>query len=342
MAEAVAKACTKCDVDVSAAKRHKDAKGRYWCEGCFAKAAAAQKVAQRDVVGVEESDAPATSATPAWLAGSLAVEGKRCTACSAPMPKTGVICTSCGHNAETGKALSTKVMKAPKEKAEKEGGGGGISAAVQGPALIALSAVGGVIGGGIGAAIYAMVTQATEFEFVYLVWIIGLCTGAGVAAVAKGYRGVITGVISVMIALVAFVGGRVWAISMIMDRVVEQVSKSEDAEPFTEEDVMISLADTVVAEWSAAGKALKWPAGMTVENAVEANDYPPEVWQEATARWGGMTQTQKGAYFKQMESRRVQAAKDYGTFALFFMTIGIFHIIGLVVVGAAAWKVGAG
>lgn len=115
--EAAGKTCCKCEIDVSQAKRHKDAKGRYWCEACFAKAAAESKKAG----GTPEGKAPAASggATPAWLAGSMAVEGKRCTACSAAMPKDGVICTSCGHNSETGKAMGTRVVMAPKEKAPK-------------------------------------------------------------------------------------------------------------------------------------------------------------------------------------------------------------------------------
>ncbi|MBX3362814.1 MAG: hypothetical protein KF912_00405 [Phycisphaeraceae bacterium] len=113
--ESVNKVCCKCEVDVSQAKRHKDAKGRYWCEPCFAKAAAEAKGGASQ----GKPDAASGAATPAWLAGSLAVEGKRCTACSAPMPKEGVICTSCGHNSETGKAMGTRVVMAPKEKAPK-------------------------------------------------------------------------------------------------------------------------------------------------------------------------------------------------------------------------------
>ncbi|MBX3315637.1 MAG: hypothetical protein KF902_02100 [Phycisphaeraceae bacterium] len=111
--ESVNKVCCKCGVDVSQAKRHKDAKGRYWCEPCFAKAAAEAK--QAGGAAKADKSTPA-AATPAWLAGSLAVEGKRCTACSAPMPKEGVICTTCGHNSETGKAMGTRVVMAPKEK----------------------------------------------------------------------------------------------------------------------------------------------------------------------------------------------------------------------------------
>lgn len=121
--EAAEKSCCKCAVDVSKVKRHKDAKGRYWCEPCFAQAAMAAKAKG------ERAEAPAgavaaSSATPAWLAGSLAVEGKRCVSCSAPMPKDGVICTLCGHNLETGKAATTRVVAAPKEAKVKKAGVG--------------------------------------------------------------------------------------------------------------------------------------------------------------------------------------------------------------------------
>lgn len=115
--EAAGKTCCKCNIDVSQAKRHKDAKGRYWCEPCFAKAALEAK--GKGGASDGKSSGPSGAATPAWLAGSMAVEGKRCTVCSAAMPMDGVICTSCGHNSETGKAMGTKVVLAPKEKAPK-------------------------------------------------------------------------------------------------------------------------------------------------------------------------------------------------------------------------------
>ncbi len=119
--ETANKVCCKCNIDVSQAKRHKDAKGRYWCEPCFAKAAAEAKQAGG---AAKPGKAPAGAgaaggATPAWLSGSVAVEGKRCTACAAAMPKDGVICTSCGLNIETGKSLATKVIAAAKDKSDK-------------------------------------------------------------------------------------------------------------------------------------------------------------------------------------------------------------------------------
>ncbi len=119
--ETATKACCKCGIDVSKAKRHKDAKSRYWCEPCFARAAEEAK-AKADAKGGGASKGggkTGSGATPAWLAGSLAVEGKRCTACSAAMPTDGVICTSCGYNTETGKSLATRVVAAPKDKADK-------------------------------------------------------------------------------------------------------------------------------------------------------------------------------------------------------------------------------
>lgn len=119
--ETAAKACCKCGVDVSQAKRHKDGKGRYWCEACFAKAAATKDKGPASAATTKPAVA---EATPSWLAGSLAIEGKRCTVCTAPMPKDGVICTSCGHNSETGKSVSTRVLAAPKEKEPKSAGAG--------------------------------------------------------------------------------------------------------------------------------------------------------------------------------------------------------------------------
>lgn len=343
--ESVNKVCCKCQVDVSQAKRHKDAKGRYWCEPCFAKAAAEAKQAGAadKASGASGAGVAAGAATPAWLAGSMAVEGKRCTACSAAMPKEGVICTSCGHNSETGKVLGTRVVMAPKEKSAKSGGAlGGVGKALEGPALIGLSTVGGLVGGGVGAAFYAMITQASGYEIWFLVWIIGVTTGAGVAYVAKGYRGITTGLIAVTIAFIAFIGGRFWAISMIMDKLVAEMRQSEEVGELTDHDAKVAIADTVATEWETAGRALKWPDGMTLEDAYEAEDYPQEVWGEATKRWEAMSSTQKVAFLNEIQKRGQQNLKDYGTIAIFFASIGIRHILALVVLIAGAWKFGAG
>lgn len=120
MGDAVLKVCTKCAVDVSGLKRHKDAQGRYWCEACFAQAAAKQTA--------QGTKAPppgsAAETTPAWLAGSLAIEGKRCEQCSAALPKEAVVCNMCGFNTTTGKAIKTAVVMAPKEKPPRVKGPG--------------------------------------------------------------------------------------------------------------------------------------------------------------------------------------------------------------------------
>lgn len=340
MGDAALKVCTKCALDVSALKRHKDAKGRYWCEGCFARAAAKQSAP-----GAKQHQASEpVDSTPAWLAGSLAIEGKRCEQCNGALPKDAVICNLCGFNSKTGKAVKTAVfIEAPEKEASATGQAlGNMGRALEGPGLVAMSAVGGLAGGAVGATLYALITQASGYELWFLIWVIGVTTGIGVAAVAKGYRGMMTGVISVVIAMICFIGGRFWAASMIMDKMLTEVAAAETTGDYAEGDAVMYIADEVVIEYEAAGRTLVWPPGMTIDFATEQEDYPPEVWTEAERRWGAMTPTQQQGYLRTLASRQQEAMKSYGAIAIFFMSLGLRHVIAVVLLCVGAWKFGAG
>ena len=61
----------------------------------------------------------------------------------------------------------------------------------------------------------------------------------------------------------------------------------------TDEDIIVSLADDIVAEKEAAGQQLNWPAGMDVDSAEEEADYLPDIWQEAEQKWNEMSEVEK-------------------------------------------------
>jgi hypothetical protein len=357
--EVAGKTCCRCAIDVSSSKRHKDAKGRYWCEACFAKASAAREraatgTASGAVAGETAGGAGAVaeaatagaaeSATPSWLAGSLAIEGKRCPSCSSPMPKTGVICTMCGHNAETGKAVSTHVLAAPKEKPEKEGGGsdvlGSVGATLQGPAAIMFSAVGGLIGGGIGAFIWATIVKSMGVEVGYVAWLVGGLTGGGVAVVAGGYKGVITGCIAAVISIAAVFGGRYWAISSITEKIVAKYAQSELKVP--EEMVPDFMAVDVVREWAAAGKTVNWPSAEAEATAESIADYPPEVQKEVTERWAAMSSTRKAAYIQDLQRRVNSAVTKMGTSEVFAKSFDMIDALFAIIAIATAYGVASG
>ena len=64
------------------------------------------------------------------LSKSKMANATPCPGCKSYMPEGTVVCTHCGYNLQTGKAASTRVYEAPKDKkvkAAKEGGGMSVS-----------------------------------------------------------------------------------------------------------------------------------------------------------------------------------------------------------------------
>jgi hypothetical protein len=125
MAESASKVCVVCGQNVAGKPRVKDAAGRYMCAGaCQEKMAASAKQAPPASAPRVATSSP-TAATPPPTAkssgdGSLLndlissspmLTAASCQQCGSPMPGAAVICTRCGFNTQTGKALKTAVIK---------------------------------------------------------------------------------------------------------------------------------------------------------------------------------------------------------------------------------------
>lgn len=198
---ATAKVCIKCGTDCSGKPRTKDAQGRYTCKACFdamtQKAAApkpAARVAPKPVPVADAADDAAVMA--ALLESAPPALTETCPSCGNGMAGGTVICTICGYNKETGKAVGVKVLKAPKEK---RAGGPRISLSMS-PMMTFLICL-GVFGAPavllISAPDLLLPAQAVSALF-------GLCVG--VWTLVQGFRtAVVTGVILLVTALIPLV-----------------------------------------------------------------------------------------------------------------------------------------
>jgi RNA polymerase subunit RPABC4/transcription elongation factor Spt4 len=136
-AESAGKTCVVCGKDVSGQPRVKDAAGHYMCAGeCQQKAIAAAK-ARKDAaaqpkpappapLGPTLAKKPASSEPlpPGGLLGQLIddspmLKSAKCESCGSAMPGGSVICTRCGFNTQTGKALKTAVIVEKEKKEDK-------------------------------------------------------------------------------------------------------------------------------------------------------------------------------------------------------------------------------
>lgn len=135
-----AKVCAHCHQDCSNKPRVKDPGGQYYCKECYPAAQAAAKSAgvgasdgatfgvfdepiipTADIVAPKE-DAKQTQKRTQEKNAEL--PPKNCQNCGIQMPATGIVCTNCGFNTTSGKALKTKIEKAKVIKEKKASSGG--------------------------------------------------------------------------------------------------------------------------------------------------------------------------------------------------------------------------
>ena len=127
------KICVVCGKDVSDSPRVKDAQGRYVCQGaCQATFAGKAKAPAAPAPKVESSFMDQLIST------SPMISTTSCPTCNAPLPRDGVLCTRCGFNIQTGKAVKTKLIV---EKEKRSAGGADSSDGPKFEVLLAVSAL---------------------------------------------------------------------------------------------------------------------------------------------------------------------------------------------------------
>ena len=122
---------------------------------------------------------------------------KACGHCGKAMPTDAVVCTACGFNESTGKVVQPKVEKAAKSKPKAAAGSKSLTS---GMGSFGIGCVCSLVGALIGAAIWAGVLVATEYEVAYIAIGLGFLAGLGMSI---GYKdeGVVPGLTAVGMAL---------------------------------------------------------------------------------------------------------------------------------------------
>jgi hypothetical protein len=159
--------------------------------------------------------------------------------------------------------------------------------------------IGRVIGGVIGAAAWAAIAYYTGYEIGWIAWLVGALVGFLTGAMAGDDASPLTGAAAAVIALAAIAGGRYAVIHIYVTKMVNEVHSQYQ---MTDELAMSGIADQVVEEWEKSSKPVKWPEGMTKDEASEEADYPKDVWADAKGRWNAMTPDQRDTYKKDLEA----------------------------------------
>jgi len=186
-------------------------------------------------------------------------------------------------------------------------------------------------GGLVGAAAWAAVTYFTEYEIGWIAWGIGAVVGLAVGRSAGGKFGVAPGVVAAAVAVLAVLGGKLAAASLLLSNTLN----------FDDPDLLIScIADEVVEEFHAQGQPVRWPPNVVPSEAVEESEYPEDVWAVALVRWQAMTPKDRED-FKQAIKAEVGGGDQSLRLAAFLATFSAYDLLWVGLAAVTAFKLGS-
>lgn len=197
-----------------------------------------------------------------------------------------------------------------------------------------------IIGAIIGAAIWAGITYATNREVGFVAWGIGGLVGLAVRYAAQESEGPKFGALAAGVAILAIVAGKFLAASLIVSDI-----KVEGFATVTDQDMIVRQADEIVRDRQAKGKRVNFPPGMTLEKATKREDYPADIWQEATKKWNAVGATEQQRLIADEKKQREEALGELKGKAREFVfrdSFGPFDILWFVLATITAYRLGAG
>lgn len=199
----------------------------------------------------------------------------------------------------------------------------------------------GIVAGVIGALAWAVIAAFTGYEIGWLAWGIGAGVGAAVAWGNAGSKA--NGIIAVIIAVVAILGGKLASVEISIAKEVKYANAEiKTAIDKNDEFLLIWLADTVVADLMDKGLEIKWPDGITAETAGSKKDYPVEIWVIAEQAWAEMSEEDKGSFKSDVEKQIAANIKLFSSEVRgegFFSSFGVFDIVFFFLAISTAFKI---
>jgi len=161
----------------------------------------------------------------------------------------------------------------------------------------------GVVAGLIGAAIWGGITYATGVEIGWIAWGVGGLVGLAVRLGASGDEGATHGFIAAVIALASIVAGKFLAVYLFV------ASLPPFDIPTSPQNMIVGYALDICDERAAKGKPVRFAPGMDAGKASKAEDFPKDVWQEASKQWDKLGADGQQAEIKKRQEIMRQASQ---------------------------------
>jgi phosphate/sulfate permease len=145
------------------------------------------------------------------------------------------------------------------------------------------------IAGLVGAAIWAGISYATNYEIGYIAWAIGGMVGVAVRYVAgENEEGAGPGVTAAIVAILAVLGGKFVATSLLVSSLSAEMEFT-----VTDEHMILGYAGDIVRERLQSGQQVVFPNGKTWDDVESLAEVPADIRQQATAMWQALPSGQQ-------------------------------------------------
>lgn len=198
----------------------------------------------------------------------------------------------------------------------------------------AQAVAGGLLGGGVGVALWTGVVYFTGYELGILAAFLGIFVGVGVAMGAGPNRGGGTAVLAGAIALLAVLGGKGAVAWVYAQQFLEENMAVGD---LSDEFLVSCLADEVVAEYEWEGYHLDYPPGADLEYPDSRGDYPEDVWAAAESQWLAMTDEQRATYRESVAG--TEGAMGAAFLLMLIFSFGLFDLLWIGIAVSSAYRI---
>jgi hypothetical protein len=205
--------------------------------------------------------------------------------------------------------------------------------------------LGGVLGGAAGVLIWVLVGYFTHYEVGWIAWGVGFLAGLGVryaAYLSGGEASFAKGAVAALIACGSIVLAKFLVFTLMVGGIdSDELRRAANDIHIDDEAMIVSKAHEIADGMFKQGKAVAWPAGVSLDTATKKRDYPAGIWTQAEARWKQLPPE------KQREEMRLRAQVafallDLSDKAQFANSFTPWDILWFILAIITAFKVGVG
>lgn len=153
----------------------------------------------------------------------------------------------------------------------------------------------GLIAGLLGALVWVAIVYFTGFEIGFVAWGLGFVVGLFVHLGSPENEGPGQGVLAAIIAVgsILLAKGIIYYVFVVIP--FQQTDDLFEISDISDDMLISQLADKNVEEIINDGGTINWPPGVNQENASIEEDYPADIWEQATTDWNNLGADEKQA-----------------------------------------------